>query len=513
MSSDSASKAPPQHPVAEVWSLAWPTVITMTSFTVMQFTDKLMVGQVGPTEVAAQGNGGIWSFALVSAGMGIVTVVNTYVSQNLGAGRPERGSVYPWAALWLSLIAWIVVMVPWALAIPWIFSFMHGDAETSRLVALETEYAQFLLAGSLFVLVSRGFTHYFFGLHRPKIITVSTIFANIINVVGNYVLIFGEDGIPGFLPGIPGVPALGLRGAAIATVIGMFAEMVIPMAVFLSASFNAKYATRAAWRPHRRTMGELLKLGWPAGLQFSNEMICWAIFMAVIVGSFGEDHMTAGWIAMGYMHLSFMPALGLNVAVNAIVGKYIGAGQPDVAVKRARLGVIMAMGYMTLCAALFVIFREQLIAIFISGSDMPPEQRASIIKIGGNLMILVAVFQTADAFGIVYTGALRGAGDTVWPGVVTAIYSWVFIIGGGWIAIEVFPGLSSVGPWIAAAIFIILYAITMLVRFEGGRWRSIRLLDEDLSVGAGRAAPLTGGLPASGPDAATADLVDPPEAP
>ena len=106
-SPSSESALTPRRPVAEVWSIAWPTVLTMTSYTVMQFIDKLMVGQVGPLEVAAQGNGGIWAFTPIAVAMGFLTVVNTYVSQNLGAGTPRNGPRYAWAALWISLAFWL----------------------------------------------------------------------------------------------------------------------------------------------------------------------------------------------------------------------------------------------------------------------------------------------------------------------------------------------------------------------------------------------------------------------
>ena len=99
-------------PLREVWTIAWPTVLTMTSYTVMQWLDKLMVGQVGPTELAAQSNGGLWSFTVLSFALGVLTVVNTYVSQHLGAGTPRQGARYAWAALWLGLIVWLAVMVP-----------------------------------------------------------------------------------------------------------------------------------------------------------------------------------------------------------------------------------------------------------------------------------------------------------------------------------------------------------------------------------------------------------------
>jgi MATE family multidrug resistance protein len=230
--------------------------------------------------------------------------------------------------------------------------------------------------------------------------------------------------------------------------------------------------------------------------------------MTVFVGQFGTDDMTAGWIALGYLNLSFMPALGLNVAVTSIVGKYIGAGKPDIAVSRARVGVFIATMYMTLCAFIFIVFREEMISWFVSGSDIDPARRAAIIALGSKMLILVALFQTVDALGIVYSGALRGAGDTVWPGIVTAIYSWVFIVGGSWVAVTYFPNLGSIGPWIAAATYIILIGITMVVRFEKGKWRDIDLLKDPDRLEAARSAPITIGPPASEADSAVADLGD-----
>jgi MATE family multidrug resistance protein len=496
-----------------------------------------MVSRVGPTELAAQGNAGTWAFAIIATIMGVVTVVNTYVSQHLGAGNPKNGPQYPWAAGWMASISWCLIIVPFIFIVPYIFQFIHSSPEEVELVALETQYATYTLIGSLFLLIGRGFTQFFFGMHMPKVITVSTILANIVNVIANYILIFGEEGIPGIrisllatlefltgshlefleggilefpLQGIPGTPALGLKGAAIATMIGMFMEMIIPLAIFLGPKFNALYATRAPWRPCIKTMKSIFRLGWPGAIQWGNEIVCWALFMTVFVGKYGTNAMAAGWIALGFLHLSFMPAIGINVAINSIVGKFIGAKQPDIAVSRARVGVGIALVYMTFCAIIFVVFRRELMEWFVNGSSYTAFEQEEIIRLGANMLILVAIFQTVDALGIVYTGALRGAGDTVWPGVITAIYSWVFIVGGGWLAVTYFPETGSIGPWIAAASYVIIIGITMAIRFERGKWRSIDLLGDTELLEARRAAPLTIGPPATEADGAVSDFVDPP---
>jgi MATE family multidrug resistance protein len=498
-------------PLREVWTIAWPTVLTMTSYTAMQFADKIMVAQVGPLQLTAQSNGGIWAFNAMAIAMGIMTVINTFVSQNLGAGRPERGAAYAWAGLWLSAIVWICIMIPWALVLPWLFASM--PEHSADLQALETGYAQILLGGSVVLLASRGINQYFFGMHQPKVITVAAIIGNITNVAGNYILIYGSAGVtihwrgdlvhlPGLtIPGMAEIPAMGVYGAALATVVGTAVELAIPACIFLGPKMNRTYHTRSQWRVRWKPIGELLKLGWPAAVQWGSEIICWSIFMSVLVGRFGETHMAAGWIALSYMHLSFMPAVGFAVAVTSLVGKYIGAGLPDVAERRAHLGLRVAVGYMTVCGLLFFLLRHQLVRVFV-GHDVTPEETEAIVRIGGNLMICAAVFQTFDAFGIIYSGALRGAGDTIWPGVVTIIYSWLFIVLGGWLLVKYAPGLESIGPWIAASGYIILFGMTMWRRFEGGRWRAIRLLEPDKApVEVEPAAmPIVAGSPAAVPE-------------
>ncbi|MCH2162110.1 MAG: MATE family efflux transporter [Phycisphaerales bacterium] len=489
-SGDSERLLDVRHPIAEVWKQAWPTVLTMTSYTVMQFVDTLMVARIGHVEVAAQGNGGIWSFAIICFGFGLLSVVNTFVAQHVGAGRAGDAARYGWAAMWIGMVFWAVVLLPWAIALAWIFPYMGHDP---ALVELELEYAQILLLGGCFLLSAKGLNNWFFGYQRPRVVTIAAIAGNIVNVCANYVLIFGENGVPELaLPGVPGMPALGLYGAAWGTVLGTAVELAIPLAFFLGPRINAEIQSRSAWKPDLAAVRSIFRIGWPAGLQIGNEVLCWAFFMTVLVGYFGEDDMSAGWAVMRYLHFSFMPAVGFSVATTSLVGKWIGANRFDLAVSRTRVALLMAVAYMTLCGVLFVIFRYPLISIFI-GENVEPEVAAEILRVGGALMICGALFQTMDAVGIVYTGALRGAGDTIWPGFANVVLSWVLLIGGGALLVRLAPELGSVGPWLGALAFIVVYGGVIAWRFERGRWRSIDLLKKSSRSTSGPQGALPGG--------------------
>jgi MATE family multidrug resistance protein len=241
------STQPSRHPAREVWTQAWPTVLTMVSYTLMQFVDSLMVSKVGALEVAAVGNGGIWAFAPQSFLFGFLSIVNTFVAQNVGAGRRDGAARYGWAGLWLGVASWVVVMLPWALMLPWFFAWMGHSPQLQR---MELQYGLVLAYGSIAGLVGKSMSNFFFGLQRPRVITIAAILGNVTNVLLNYVLIYGSDGLPSWgLPGVPFVPPLGVLGAAIATVCGTVVEAALPLGLFLFGQLSRELRVRESWRP------------------------------------------------------------------------------------------------------------------------------------------------------------------------------------------------------------------------------------------------------------------------
>lgn len=475
----SISPTTAERPLLEMLKIAAPTVATMTSYTLMQFVDKLMCSRISddPIWVGSQGNGGLAAWVPISIVMGSLFVINSFVSQNLGAGKPEKTAAYCWNGLWICLAAW-VVLIPYGMGLGHIFEWIRTTdgataEELERLARrdeLATGYGQILIYGAGITMCTRAISQFFYGLHKPGVVLMAGLLGNLTNLGLNYCLIYGNFGFP----------AMELRGAAIATVIGTGVEFLLPFAIFFW-KLNPTHHTRAAWRPSWAHIKDLAKVGWPGGAMFGNEMICWSIFMVYLVGSFGPDHSTAGWIAHQWMTLSFMPAVGISIAVTAVVGKQIGAGKPEEAARRAKLGLLLAMIYMGFCGICFILFRKQMVNAFIDdGTD--PAKAAFLISMGGKFLIATAAFQLGDAIAMVLSGALRGAGDTVWIGVVTVALSWTLIVGGGVALVRFAPQLESVGPWIAAAAYILALATAVGWRFASGKWKSMSLVRKDAPI-------------------------------
>lgn len=486
-------------PLWELLCVAGPTVATMTSYTLMTFTDKFLVARLGPEPVyvGAQGNGGLISWVPISIAHGTLTIINTYVAQNMGAGRPERGAAYAWNGLWLASLYWLTILVPFGFAIPFIFSAAGLDEQHRQMASA---YGQILIFGSLLTMGTRTLGQYFYGLHKAGIILVAGVVANVVNLFASMVLAFGNTPTPDFGTSFLGallqpvanvahwvattlsIPRMGLSGAAWGTVFATLIESLIPAVLFLSPKFDAKYHTRRAWKWSLAHVKDLVRLGWPGGVMFGNEMVCWGYFMVYLVSSFSQQHATAGWIAHQYMALSFMPAVGIHVACTAIVGKYMGKGRPDLAARRAWLGLRLAVAYMVTCGVLMVVFREPMIRLFLD-HNTPPEAAEKIIKLGSMFLFATATFQAFDAVAMTLSGSLRGAGDTVVPGVVTVILSWLVIVGVGTTLKTSLPeSHQPLGGWIGAALYIFLLAVFLLWRFTGGKWKSRKVLQESAAA-------------------------------
>lgn len=458
----------PSLGLVDVLHIAWPASLTMLNTTVIKFIDGLMVSFVSPASLSAQFTGGMFAFVPESFAMGMLTVVNTFVAQNYGARRSKQAGLYSWAGL-LAAFAFAAIIAPLAFFANPIFAVFGHPEEVFR---AETLYFRYMVVSVLLTLPARVLEQFFFGIHRPRIVLVGSALASVVNVGANYVLIFGHMGFP----------AMGLEGAAIGSVLAWTIQLAVLAGVFLSRPMRREFGTHLVRAVRRSHVWQLLRIGWPAGLQLCNDVASWSLFTAWLVGRFGTEHLAATTIAMRYTGLSFMPAVGIGVAATALVGKDIGEGKLDLARRHTHVALATAMTYMGLCALAFLVFRHPMVEFFVHvgasqfGGEQTAELGSQIVRIGGVIMLWVALFQLLDAVGIVYIGALRGAGDTFWPMVATIGLSWGLVVGGGAGMVYLMPQLTSVGPWITASLYVMALGVLMAARFESGAWRRIDLL-------------------------------------
>ena len=451
---------PPRSPLVELLLLAAPTVAQMASYTVMQFADTYMLARVGDLHATAAGQGGLASFSLISFGVGVVMLVNTLVSQSFGRKDFTACGQYLWQGVWFSLAFGLLVLPLMPFALPAFRAVGHRP----ELAALEASYFQITLAFAAFKLTAMSLGQFLLAVNRPNSVLLAAAVAATSNIFFNWLLIYGNWGFP----------KMGVAGAAWGTNLAVLVEMFILVAIIARPALARQYAVRD-WRARRPLMRTLLAVGLPSGVQIVAEVVAWALFTIFVVALFDVPSMAANNYAVRYMSVSFMPAFGLSAAVTALVGRYIGMGRPDVAMRRAHLGFAVAAVYTVSCGVFFYVFRYDLIRAFSNDT--------AVLRAGATLLVFAAAFQIFDAMYIIYNGALRGAGDTFVPAVVIAVMCWGVTVFGGYAVAKLRPDLGVAGPWSAALAYGIILGIYLLLRFSRGQWKSIRLAEHTKEVG------------------------------
>jgi MATE family multidrug resistance protein len=443
-----------QRPIVELLRLAGPTVAQMASYTVMQFLDTWMLAHVGDGIIAptAAANSGILAFAVISLGMGVLWVVNTLVSQAFGRKDYAACGQFLWQGVWFSLI-FAVLVLPALPRVPAVFAKLGHEPQ---LVRAESLYLQIVVAASVLKLVATAFAQFLLAIDHASAVMYSTIAGVAVNALAAWVLIFGKLG----------VSPQGVVGAAWAQNIGVGVEMLVLIVFALTPSIRRTFNV-ADWRLRWEQMKTLLRVGIPSGGQVVADVLAWGAFINIVMAQFGTKGMAANNYVFRYMSMSFMPAFGISVAVTALVGRYIGRGDPATAKRRADLGFAVTACYMLACGLFFFLARYRLIGLFATD----PEVAAT----GATLLVFAAVYQLFDAMYIVYFGGLRGAGDTFVPAVVTAVLCWTMTVMGGYLVARHAPELGPAGPWIMATSYGAILGIFMYTRFARGGWKSIRL--------------------------------------
>ncbi len=436
-------------------NLAAPMVVTNISFTIMQFVDRFMVSRLGTEALAAILPAGIISFVPACFAIGVMTSVNTFVSQSLGRGQKKDCSNYCWQAIYMGLAYLsVTVAIMWPAA-PWIFRTLGHEP---AVVNLEVIYLRIMLYAQFLAIFVWASSQFFMGVHRPIITMYAALFGQVVNITANYVLIFGKFGFP----------AMGVAGAGWGTFIGITISAGIGMTMFLGGEINSNFASRRTMNVSLAKMIDLLKVGFPAGFGFFVNMAFWGIILFGLVGRFGKEALAATSAVFACMNVSFMPIVGLATALTAAVGKSIGEGRKDVAIKQTGVCLRVALFYMGLVGFCFFIFRNDLMAFW------SPDDK-EVVSIGTNIFIFAAIFQVFDAMLLTYYGALRGAGDTLWLAIVEALGATIVMGLGGFFMLKFFPQLGALGPWIAATAKIIIVALADRWRFKSNRWMQIDL--------------------------------------
>ncbi len=440
----------------EVVSMAGPIVLGAMSYAIMDFVDKVMVARLGPDALAAVGSSGLWAYTLSTIALGIVGCVSTFVAQAYGRGRKELCASFTWQGIYLSIAIGVISLALWPAA-PYLFGVMNHSAEVTR---QEIVYFQIRVLGYGFIAWQAALSSFFQAISRPVIPMIVAVFANVLNVILDYLLIFGAYGFPRWEIG----------GAAAATCISIAVQGAVLQYLFMTSGVDREYQSRSELKVDRTKTWDLLRIGFPAGVATFMDVLNWAIFTSFIIGGLGTLQLAAQTAAMNFMHFTFIPMMGFMFATQALVGQWIGRGDIRAAKARAYTAMKIGVCYMLVMGFLMAYFGRPLIETFFSTD---PE----LVDIGAKLLILAAIFAGFDGLGILSMGGLRGAGDTTFIMIVTFLGTYLFSLPLAY-AMAYWAGMGAVGAWMGATLYIICMAGIMFWRFRSEKWRDIKIFSE-----------------------------------
>lgn len=437
-------------------ALALPIMAGMVSQMLMGLADTIMVGHVGVVPLAAASFVNAVAHLPLVFGLGLLSSIAVLTSQAYGARKPgEAGEM-----LRHGLILSVATGLAAALAVFALHPFLDRLGQPPEVAAAAGTYL-LLFGVSLFPgLVAHGCKQYAEALKHPWAPTLVMLGGVLLNVLLNWILIYGNWG----------APAMGLEGAGWATVIARFVMMLVLLIYVLRAP-TLRVFQPARWRAalSRERLRNLLQLGWPVAGQHLFEVSAFA-FAAIMMGWISADAIAAHQIAISCAAFSFMIVLGLGAASCIRVGHAYGAGQ-FIRMRRIGFGAItLAMIIMALFGVMFMVAGRPIAGLFIASP--------TVVALTAQLLVVAAIFQVADGVQVTSLSALRGLADVRVPAFIAVLAYWVLAVPvGAWLAFGAHWG--AVGIWTGLAIGLGVAAVGLVWRFHrqtrraGGTHRTV----------------------------------------
>lgn len=424
-------------------ALAGPVVLAEVGWVMMGIVDTIIVGPLGPAAIGSVGIGSILFLALAIFGMGLLLGLDTLVSHAYGAGRLDECHRWLLHGILLSLIGAPVLT---AVALVGI-SLLPSWGFPPEVLSLTVPYLHVITWSLLPLLLYASFRRYLQALGIVVPITFALVTANLINAVAAWALVYGHLGLP----------AMGTTGSAVATLISRIylAAVLLAAVVWYDRQHHISLFT-ITWKPKKRSLVRLLRLGLPAATQVTLELGVFAAASA-LAGRLDPVSLASHQIALNLASLTFMVPLGVASAGAVRVGHAVGRRDPQAASRSGWVALILGAGFMSTAALIFTAVPRPLIGMFTSNE--------AVLAMGRRLLLVAAMFQLFDGLQGVSTGVLRGLGDTRTPMLSNLAGHWLLGLPVGY-ALCFWWGWGVVGLWIGLSLGLVAIGVFLVLTWR-----------------------------------------------
>lgn len=432
--------------------LAFPVILGMLGHTFVAFADNIMVGQLGPVELAAVSLGNSFLFIAMSLGIGLSTAITPLIAEADGNKRIFGVRKVLRHGVWICTIVGVLLSLIAIAASP-LLNLM-GQPEEVLVYAIPFLW---VVAVSLIpMMIFQALKQLCDGLSRTRLPMYASIFGNLVNVLFNYLLIFGKFGFP----------EMGVIGAGIGTLISRVVMLILLLVLLRMDGFYKPYLDSLRWNwVNFRFAKRILSLGLPSALQvfFEVTLFTSAIWLSGILGTLEQ---AANQIALNLSSMTYMVGMGLSVAAMIRVGNQLGRRDYKRLKEVAQSIFVLTLLLQISFAILFLVFRFDLPHWYLDVNDAKnADDNLYVLGLASVLLLWSALFQISDGLQVVIIGALRGMQDVRVSAVVTFISYW--IIG---FPIAYFLGLKTdlgaEGIWIGLLAGLTASSLMLYIRFQ-----------------------------------------------
>jgi MATE family multidrug resistance protein len=437
--------------------LAFPLILS-NSFLTLQITiDRALLSHYSTEAMAAAMPAAAlyWTpFVLLQY---IANYATTFVAQYTGAKRPDRVGPAVWQSLYFSIgagIAFLALRPLAATVVGW------GDHER-EIQELEVTYFRSLCYAALPALLLASANSFFAGRGASWTVLVNDAVGLTVNSIMAYGLIFGQWGLP----------ELGIAGAGWATVLGSSASALTALALLMRPKYRAAFHTLSGWRFDPSLFARMMRYGFPNGLQWMLDILAFTVFL-FLIGKLGEVESAATGITFTINMVALLPMFGIGQGVAVLVGQRLGQDRPELAERTTWTGLRLAGIYIGSVCVLYLSVPGAFVYFFRNDVESKGELVAVMVPV---LLRFVSMYSLADCMNIVFSFALRGAGDTRFVTIMVLSLAWPLMVLPTWLASRFDWGLYWC--WGFASSYIIALGVTFLLRFRAGHWKSMRVIE------------------------------------
>jgi multidrug resistance protein, MATE family len=424
-------------------ALAIPVALSEIGWMTMSVVDVIMVGRLGPVAIGAVGLGNAIYYAPSLFGIGLLLGLDTLVSRSWGARDFDDCHRSLAQGMYVALAFTPVLMLFIVFARP-LFTGRGVDPVVGEFTR---SYAGILNWGTLPLLVYGGFRRYLQGVARVRPVTFALISANLVNLAGNWIFIYGKLGMP----------AMGVAGSAISTVLARIYMAAVLVYFAWQHEHRRGHSLFAHWPgPDWSRIRALLDLGIPAGFQVVLEVAAFGA-ATILAAHLGAVALATHEIVLNCAAYTYMVPLGVSAAGAVAVGHAIGAGDTAKARRVGWMAIALGVGFMVFAALLFIMIPRPILEIY--------SRDTRVLQLGSHILLIVAAFEIFDGAQSVATGVLRGLAETKIPMLLNFGGYWLFGLPlGAMLCFDLCWGLS--GIWTGLTVALVTIALLMLLRWH-----------------------------------------------